>query len=133
MKVTVLEESLEIKVDKLLLPKVWTEKNETYVLYCSSKTIAAGAFSQANHQLYYLWAWKCCIVRLCKPKIVGDMSKNVRIGICLNSVFCKKKIIRITDVNFFPFLHSKLFQNHRKTLRKSIATFKSLYHVKGKP
>ena len=113
--------------------KVWTEKNETYVLYCSSKTIAAGAFSQANHQLYYLWAWKWCIVRLCKPKIVGDMSKNVRIGICLNSVFCKKKIIRMTNVNSFRFLRSKLFQNHGTTLRKSIATFKSLHHVKRKP
>ena len=66
------------------------QKNETCVLYCSSKTIAAGAFSQANHQLYYLWAWKWGIVCLCKPKIVGNMSKNVRIGICENSAFCKK-------------------------------------------
>ena len=61
------------------------------------------------------------------------MSKNVKIVICQNSVFCKKKIIRMTNVNSFRFLRSKLFQNHGKTLRKSIATFKSFYHVKGKP
>ena len=72
--------------------KVCTEKNETCVLYYSSKTIAAGAFSQANHQLYYLWAWKWGIVCLCKPKIVGNMSKNIKIGICENSLFCKKKL-----------------------------------------
>ena len=72
----------------ILLSKVWTEKNVTCVLYCSSKTIAAGAFNQANHQLYYLLAWKLGIVRLCKPKIVGNMSKNVRIGICENSAIC---------------------------------------------
>ena len=58
------------------------------------------------------------------------MSKNIRIGICQNSEFCKKKIIRMTDV---PFVHSKLFQNHRKTLWKSIATFNSLHHVKRYP
>ena len=43
-----------IAIEKKQKNKVWSEKNETRVLSCSSETIAAGALRQAKRKLYML-------------------------------------------------------------------------------
>ena len=61
------------------------------------------------------------------------MSKNVKIVICQNSVFCKKKIIRMTNVKSFRFLRSKLFQNHGKPRENQLQLLKACIMYRGNP
>ena len=68
---------------------------------------------------------------MCNPKIVGDMIKNIEIKICQNTTFCKKKNRQNDEIKFQSVFHSKLFENHGKSFKRSNCNFLQFASCKG--